>query len=178
MKTRIETLGLFLVMSAMCACADGSGGPVAPRIAASDGPLVARSTGAVQERGTSTFGGDGVNYIPCIGEFVHSHAEFPFRWHQVTTPSGTVVFNDQFIPNAGTGSLEGLTSGTVWTMQRSVSPEVIITNAGEHAFFIAIVTRESATGPTFTLHNTYHFVQNANGDVKVDRFESHCVMHS
>lgn len=179
MKTALKRVTLCAIAIAVTACADRATGPAAPDAASSDAAsssvLASASGGAVRESGYGVFVGDGTRYLDCIGEDFHVHNEFPFQWFRTVTPSGNVVFKDPFI-KGGFGHAEGLTSGTVWTVDRYVSPEVITTSAGEHAFFVAIVHWVSETGPSFTIHNTYHFVQNANGDVKVDSFESRCVM--
>jgi hypothetical protein len=173
MRRPIETLSFFVALGAMTACADRVTDPARTVDA---GGVQAAASGAAHESGYGVFVGDGTNYIDCIGEDVHTHVEFPFRWSRTVTPSGNIVFKDPFVAG-GTGHLEGLTSGNVWTAAHYVGPEVIIANAGQEAFFVAIVRWVSPTAATFTIHNTLHFVQNANGDVKVDRYESHCVTH-
>jgi hypothetical protein len=152
-----------------------------PQAGGADGRTPARveaatvaSSGAEQASGTGVFVGDGTSYRDCLGEMAHVHNEMPFRWHMVVTPSGNVMFSDPFISNAGTGQTEGLASGRIWTLDRVVSPEVISTNAGVEAHFVAVLHWVSETGPSFTLHNSYRFVQNANGEVVVNSFESRC----
>ena len=174
MKTALKRVTFCAIAIAVSACADRVAGPATPDEASSS-VLASVSGGAVKESGYGVLVGDGTRYLDCIGEDFHAHNEFPFKWSRTVTPSGNVVFKDPFI-EGGFGRAEGLTSGTVWTVDRYLSPEVITTNAGEHAFFVAIVHWVSETGPSFTIHNTYHFVQNANGDVKVDSFESRCVL--
>jgi hypothetical protein len=169
MRVPINTIVSCLLVSALGACAD---------VEAPSGPAGATlQVGAVQERGTGVFIGDGTIFFDCLGEYVHVHNEFPLTWHRIVTPSGNVVFKDPFVPNGGSGRAEGLTSGTIWTIDRVISPEVIITNAGQKAFFVAITHWVSETGSSFTVHNTFHFVQNANGDVLVNSFESRCIAH-
>jgi hypothetical protein len=174
MKPALTRVTFCAIAIAVSACADRVAGPVVPDIVSS-GVLASASGGAEKESGYGVFVGDGTRYLDCIGEYFHAHTEFPFRWSRTVTPSGNVVFKDPFI-KGGHGQAEGLTSGTVWTVDHYVGPEVITTNAGEHAFFVAVIHWASETGPSFTIHNTYHFVQNANGDVKVDSFESRCVV--
>lgn len=173
MRTALERATFCAIAIAVSACADRVTGAAAPDVASSS-VLASASGGAVHESGYGVLVGDGTRYLDCIGENFHAHNEFPYQWFRTVTPSGNVAFRDPFI-KGGFGQAEGLTSGTVWTVDRYLSPEVINTNAGQQAFFVAIVHWVSETGPSFTIHNTYHFVQNANGDVKVDSFESRCV---
>ena len=175
MRHPIAATILSVLAAGVCACTDRV---TAPESVPVRGPVVLSATAANQEWGTGLFVGDGTRYLSCLGEYVHIHNEMPFRWHRVVTPSGNVTFSDPFIPNAGTGQTSGLTSGSVWTLERVVGPEVITTNAGVEAQFVAVLHWASETGPDYTLHNTYHFVQNANGEVTVDNFESRCVLQA
>jgi hypothetical protein len=176
MRHPTKAIALSLLVIAAGACADGIVAPTAQEARQHSDALAAAATGAENDWGTGVFVGDGTSYRPCLGEMAHVHNEMPFRWHMVVTPSGNVMFSDPFIPNGGTGQTEGLSSGRVWTLDRVVSPEVINTNAGVEAHFVAVLHWVRDGGPNFTLHNTYHFVQNANGDVTVNSFESRCVI--
>jgi hypothetical protein len=172
MRTRTQLIILCALLSATSACVDRV---TDPAVVDGNSGVVLAASGATQESGYGVFVGEGINYLDCLGEDVHTHAEFPFRWHQTVTPSGNVAFRDAFVAG-GSARLEGLSSGNVWTAEHYVSPEVINTNAGQEAFFVAIVRWVSPTAPTFTIHNTLHFVQNANSEVTVNRVTSRCIV--
>src|SRR5690348_10714262 len=143
MRPHTAALTLCAFAIGISACADGVAAPAA-RQRASGGLFLAEaaptaSSGAQQTQGTGTWVGDGNVYFDCLGEVAHVHNEMPFRWRQVVTPSGNVLFSDPFIPNAGTGQAVGLTSGTIWTLDRVVSPEVINVNAGVEQHFVAVL---------------------------------------
>ena len=177
MRHPIAATILSVFAIGVSACADRITAPTEPAFVQPPRMLAAAAaTGATEEWGTGLFAGEGTRYLSCLGEYVHIYNAMPFRWHRVVTPSGNVTFSDPFIPNAGTGRTVGLTSGNVWTLDRVVGPEVINANAGEQSFFVAVLHWVSETGPDYTLHNTFHFVQDANGDVTVNSFESRCVL--
>src|SRR4051794_36476609 len=115
MKRPIETIACCVIAATFAACADNVAAPealeVAPGGIAPLQTVAVASSGAEQASGTGVFAGDGSSYRECLGEVVHVHNEIPFRWHRVVTPSGNVMFSDPFIPNAGVGQTEGLTSG-------------------------------------------------------------------
>ncbi|MFL5562464.1 MAG: hypothetical protein ACJ79K_13400 [Gemmatimonadaceae bacterium] len=180
MTYHMAALTLCVFTAGISACADRATAPDADggaaRSPARAETFAVTSAGAEQAWGTSAFIGDGSEYRECLGEVVHIHNEMPIRWHRVIAPSGNVMFSDPFIPNAGTGQTEGLTSGRIWTLDRVVSPEVINTNAGVEQHFVAVLYWARPTGPNFTMENTYRFVQNANGDVTMNSFEARCVL--
>lgn len=180
MRYHIGIASLCSIAFVLGGCGDEVTAPVTQlsgaASAAAPAPTTTVSSGAAQDWGTGVFVGDATVYRDCVGEFVHVHNEMPFRWHRVVTPSGNVMFSDPFIPNAGTGETVGLTTGRIWTLDQVVSPEVIHTNAGMEASFVAVLHWKSETAPDFTMHNTFHFVQNANGEVIVNSFESRCVL--
>lgn len=171
MKIPKTPLTFCVVLAASLACAERV---TSPASTAGDAGVLASTTGATHESGYGLLTGDDTRYVDCIDDVLHFHAEFPYQWTRTATPSGTVVFKDPFIAG-GWGRAESLTNGNVWTIDRYLSPEVIIANAGQESFFVSIVHWVSPTGHDFTIHNTSHFVQNANGDIKVSSFESKCV---
>jgi hypothetical protein len=111
-------------------------------------------------------------YLSCIGETVDHWFNTPYTYTSVVTPNGASVFSDHFIQGGATGQMWGLTTGRTWTLERATSPEVIVATAGESYRFTANIVWVSATGPTVRLHGQYVFVQNANGEIVVDKSAS------
>ena len=163
--SRVSLAGVALLL----ACSDGTVAPSSPL-----SPAPARHA-AVTTRGTSSFTFDGTDFLACIGETVHLHGVAPFTYQSTVTPSGNVIFADHYIVGAATGSAESITSTHRWTLTRLISPEVIHVAAGSGAFFVTNATWKSTTGgPSFTVHQNFHIVQNADGVITVERFDNAC----
>ena len=163
---------LAVLVTPLLSCGDAAGpGPTAPPLAA------VAAAGATQEKGVGLFESSGTGFNECLGEVTSARIAIPYTYHATTTPSGNTIFVDHFIPGAANGTLVGLTTGRVWTMRRNISPEVIRTTAGEMYHAVANIWWESETGPDVQYHNSYHIVQNASGDITVERLVIRCTLH-
>ena len=135
-------------------------------------PLARPVFAAYHENGEGVFVSSGDYFLDCLGETVREvHTEIAFRYHLTVTPGGGTILVDPFIPGTGTGTLQGLTSGTIWTLDRVVSPEVIRATAGQSHTFTANIRWLSETGPTLNIHSLFHMSTNAIGEItsaKVD----------
>ena len=168
----IRIAALAVTIAPLVACGEaGDRAPTAPPLA------TAAAAGATQEKGEGAYVVDATFFFSCVGERIHERTVIPFRYHATTTPSGNTVFVDQFIPGAGTSTIVGLTTGTVWTLRRVVSPEVIRTTAGELFRFTANIWYESETAPTLHIHSQYQIVQNAHGEITAEKNNLHCEFH-
>lgn len=134
---------------------------------------------AYQEKGEGVFVESGDFVLDCLSETVREvHTEIVFKYHLTVTPGGGTIFVDRFIPGTATGTLVGLTSGTIWTLDRVISPEVIRVTAGEMHTFTANIWWVSETGPTLNLHSLFHISTNANGEVTSTKFDlGSCQLH-
>ena len=134
---------------------------------------------AYHEKGEGVFVSSGDHVLDCLSETVREdHTEILFRYHLTVTPGGGTVLVDPFIPGTGTGTLVGLTSGTIWTLDRVVSPDVLRITAGQMYMFTANIWWVSETGPTLNIHSLFHISTNADGEVtsaKVDL--GNCQLH-
>lgn len=165
---RFPPQAVLLISAAVTACHDVAAPErIHPGISA-----VANA--ATRTSGTVVLTGAATDFISCLGEVLSFNASVVMKYNSITTSSGNTIFSDHFVPGTATGTAVGLTSGTVWTLQRNIAPEVITVHAGSTAFFTQSILWTSETGPSFTLQHNFHFVQNANGDVTVNRFESRC----
>jgi len=162
----MRCLPLTLLPLVLAACGHD---PVSPAGAV---PLSRPVFAAYQEKGEGLFVSSGDYSLDCLSETVREvHTEILFRYHLTVTPGGGTVLADAFIPGTGTGTLVGLTSGTIWTLDRVVSPEVIRVTAGQMHTFTANIWWVSETGPTLNIHSLFHMSTNANGEItsaKVD----------
>ena len=168
-----RSASLLLLAASAAACGD----PAGPRPASvpPNDPQLSASV----ERGSGVYAPSGPVYLDCIGETVDHWASIPYTFTSVTTPKGETVFSDHFLHSGATGSMWGLTSGTVWTLERVISPEVIIATSGTSYRFTSTIFWVSTTGPTIQLHGQYVFVQNASGEIVVDKTASKagCTLH-
>jgi hypothetical protein len=162
----MRCLPLTLLPLVLAACERD---PVAP---ARSEPLSRPVFAAYHEKGEGVFVASGDYVLDCLGETVREeHTEIRFRYHFTVTPSGRSVLVDPFIPGTATGTLVGLTSGTVWALDRVISPEVILVTAGQVHTFTANIWWVSETGPTLNVHSLFHMSTNADGEItsaKVD----------
>jgi len=135
-------------------------------------PLARPVFAAYHENGEGVFVSSGDYFLDCLGETVREvHTEIAFRYHLTVTPGGGTILVDPFIPGTATGTLQGLTSGTIWTLDRVVSPEVIRVTAGQMHTFTANIWWLSETGHTLNIHSLFHMSTNAIGEItsaKVD----------
>jgi hypothetical protein len=167
---------LSIIVPASCivvalACAE----PLAPTPrSGSHDPALSASVSS----GTTAFEGHGSSYQDCVGEVLQFNVHIPIRYRRVVSASGNILFVDPFIPQGAFGTATGQTSGTVWTLDRAVSPEVIHSNAaGESEFFTTNNWFVSESGSRLNFHNTGRFRQTADGEVVVDNLESICTLH-
>ncbi|HSJ15763.1 MAG TPA: hypothetical protein VK939_15260 [Longimicrobiales bacterium] len=137
-------------------------------------PPVAVAYGALSEGGTGTFVDSGEVYFPCLDEFVRVEVEVPYQYRLVVTPGGNVLFADHFLPGQATGTITGLTSDVVWSIQRLISPEIIRTAPGSVYMFTANQWWMSDAGPSIHVHSTYRIIQNSQGEFTSERADFRC----
>lgn len=135
---------------------------------------------AFQERGEGVFVSSGEYGLDCLTEIVHEvRTEIPFRYHLTVTPNGNTILTDPFIPGTGTGTLVGLTSGTIWTLDRVMSPDVQLVTAAQMYTFTANIWWVSETGPTINIHSLFHISTNADGEITSAKIDlADCQLHS
>jgi hypothetical protein len=159
----LSSLGLVV------ACSDTTepgGRPGQPPLAAAP---------ALSDKGTGLLVVHETLHMDCVGEDVRFDAEVPLRFHTTVTPSGRTIYHDHLIPNSGVGTAVGQASGTVWTLDRVVSPFVTqSTDATDFAHFTATQFWVSETGPTMHLKTVFNLSENAQGEVTTQKFSFTC----
>ena len=153
------------IAAAAAACSDSAGpaDPVAPI-----------QMNATTTKGTGVFAVDNVVFFPCVGETVHTVLNAPFTFYLVTLPSGEYVYHDHWDTQAVTGTLTGLTSGTVWTRDRFRSPFMDRSTGGGTTHWTSTGIFVSETGPTLQINEVFHVSRNAAGEIKVLKHEFNC----
>jgi hypothetical protein len=165
---RAVILGLF----ASAACADGPT-PLAPEAEINGGDVALATASAV--KGTGVFSLDQYVFFECAGEVVHNVFQVPYTFHRVVTPSGDYVYVEQWDGREATGTLTGLTTGTVWTRARMVSPYIERSTGGGMTHFVGRVTFTSATAPNIEVREVFHISRNASGEITSQHYELRCI---
>ncbi len=127
---------------------------------------------AVVEKGTGYLAYEWEGDIDCLDEAVRETASITYNYHLVTTPNGDIVYNDLWFNLEST--LVGVSSGTVWTLVKNVSPDVIRTTGGGSSLWTARTTYVSDAGQILEIRAQFQITYNANGELKIDRFEVRC----
>ena len=163
---------LSLSFVVILACSDGGGPLAADRSIAERLPV----QGDIVQAGTGVFTFEGIVPLDCIGESVHDIVSAPYTFHLITTPSGNSIYVEQWDRENVTGTLVGLTTGTVWTRVNTVSPFVDRTTGGASSMTTYVARAEfvSETGPTFIGRDIFHITRDANGRVTSEFHEFRC----
>ena len=132
------------------------------------------SLAANVEHGTGVFSFDAVHYWDCVGENVPNAFDVTYSYTRVTLPSGEYVYRELWPKTEGVGTITGLTSGHVWRRDIGAGPLVDRSTGGGMLRWTGKVYFVSETGPRIVVSENVHLSRNANGEVKVDRFESTC----
>ncbi|MBW3553717.1 MAG: hypothetical protein KY466_09405 [Gemmatimonadetes bacterium] len=131
-------------------------------------PLVAKAE--VQSSGVALWEHQAAAYVDCVSEEVAFAVSIPYKWHLTVTPSGNVIFTDQFL-RGGRGSAVGKDSGTLWTLDRVSLPEVIRVTKGELYHAAASEWWVSETGPTMHIRHLVHILQDAQGQIRSEKVD-------
>ena len=123
---------------------------------------------AVVEKGTAHFAVEADVYVDPLGEVLHLFWSVPYNYHVVTTPNGDTVYHELWLNVSATLTSE---SGTVWTLKKSVSPFIDRNTGGGMTQFTERSTYVSDTGQILELRIVFHISFDANGELKVDRYE-------
>ena len=126
---------------------------------------------AVVEKGTAHFAVEADFPIDVLGEDVHLSWSVSYNYHVVTTPGGDTVYHELWLNPSATLTAE---SGTVWTLKKTVSPFINRSTGGGMTQFTERSTYVSDTGQILELRNKFQISFNANGELKIDRFEVRC----
>ena len=92
----------------------------------------------------------------------------------MTLPSGEYVYRELWPRTVGAGTITGLTSGHVWRRDVGASPLIDRSTGGGMLRWTASMRFVSETGPSIDVFENFHFSRDANGEVKVDRYQSSC----
>jgi hypothetical protein len=114
-------------------------------------------------------------YWDCAGQFVRQTITGTFNYHLVQTPNGNTQYHELWLKNI-TGWVRGA-DGTVWIRTGNVSPTVELRNADGSLRMLQFTFKGefiSATGPTIKAWEVFHLSFDANGEVRVDLYESRC----
>lgn len=170
---RSHRLFSLLLFALILACSDGGGPLAADRTTADLLPVQSD----VVESGTGVFTFNGINpNLACIGEGVRSVVHAPYHYKVHTTPSGNTVYVELWDHKSVTGTLTGLTTGTVWTRTRTVSPFIDVSTGGDSRMTMYIVraTFVSETGPTIEAKEVFHITRDASGRVTSEHYSFRC----
>lgn len=156
----------------------------APAPAPPTAPLEPRSlepaamTGAVTERGEGIIRGRGTQFFDCLGEAIRFRTDLPYRYRSATTPEGKTTFVWTFIPNAHTGTATGVVSGTAWTLERAISPEVdhFWPDGSADLHWTANFVWRSSTGQVMHLHSNVIASISPEGEFTFDRLDARCTL--
>src|SRR5688500_17157543 len=155
MAGHIRVLTTIIVV-AVAGCSDTTG---------PNNPEAQPQRSAIRTSGTGVFTVDAVTWHPCLGEVVHTVLHAPYTFHLVRNPNGEYVYHEQWDSHAITGTVTGLTSGTVWTRERFVSPYTERSAGGgmTHYTFGGFLVNES--GVTVQVREVFHVSRNATGEL-------------
>ena len=155
---------ITLIVVAAAGCSDSTG-PVADVSAQFEASAVT---------GTGAFTADNVVFFPCVGEVVHTVVNAPYTFRLLTLATGEQVYHEHWDPHAVTGSITGLTSGTVWTRDRNRSALIDRTTGGGMLHFTFTGIFVSDTGPTLRINEVFHTSRNAAGELVIEKYEFNC----
>ena len=115
-----------------------------------------------------------VVYNECAGEDVHLVMDTIFDYRLVVTPSGDQLYLEPWREGA-TGTMTGMDTGRVWIRCGVVSPFIYRDMGGEmtHWTYKGLWVCD-ADGSSFMEHEWYHLSYDANGELRVDRYDITC----
>jgi hypothetical protein len=134
----------------------------------------ARTASAAQ--GEGQFNQTGTAFLDCLDETVSFEVSIPFRFTQVTTPSGTVLITNNF-SHTPTGTMIGLASGRTWAAGRMTLPEEIKLTADGVTVDHFTANEWFVGDPTFKIHQNIFLTQDAVGTMTFNRFDVGCTAH-
>lgn len=114
--------------------------------------------------------------FPCWGEeplYIYIYA--PYSWRTVQTPAGGSVYVENWDTNRAWGDVIGLETGRVWL--RVVHQAKVVDRSTGGDAFTAIyngVFIPLGVGPVIRVHEVMHMSFDANGNLRVDRYELNC----
>lgn len=163
---RISRCGIVLVPLLLLAC---DREPVAPDI---DPPLFSATHGEFVAEGTDDF----TDYVSCandgLGESLHWSGPWRLTVSTVTSNSGNELWKWKGVGYLDGYTVEGLTSGDVWTILRDESRSIGLRHFQDNGNLVAIGVwqerYENQDGDRMFLQTTLHFTL-ANGVWRVAR---------
>lgn len=170
-----RTLIVFGIAGLSAACDKAITGPT--QLATARSAPVSRSAASVTD-GTGSFSFDAVHYWSCAGEMVHNVFQISFTWTKVELPTGEYVYREPWHVNGVSGSITGLSSGTVWLREHMVSPYIERSMGGGMVEYTGHVRFVSETGPTIQVNEVFVLNSNANGEPTVDFYNAECIIHN
>lgn len=128
---------------------------------------------AVVEKGSGVINDEYESiYIECFGELLQITAVIPYTYHRVQLPNGEFVYHDLYLRANIVGI--GKDTGTVWTMEKITSPLIERSTGGGMIHTSSRDTWVSDTGERVEVRISFHLSFDANGNLRVDRFEVRC----
>ena len=154
----LTALGLFVLAGLQPAIAQGKADPRGATIETGSGVFVVE---------------DEVVWFEPVGEYVLVSVYAPFTYRLILTPRGDYVYVEHWDAEAVTGTMEGLSSGIVWTRTKNRSPYIVRSTGGRMEHYTFKGTFVSEDGPTIEVHEVYHVSYDANRELRVDLFKFH-----
>jgi hypothetical protein len=130
---------------------------------------------AVVEKGTKVaFWDQIVDLTPCIGEWVHDSGSVTYKYHVVVTPNGESLYHELWLDGNASGTIVGLTTGTIWTLEKIVSPCIIQTTENGMMHWTSLSRAVSETGATLQFNSLYDGWFDEDGELQVKVYRCNC----
>ena len=163
---------LLLPFALIIACTDGGGPLAADRTTAEFLPVQSDAV----ESGTGVLEFEGTLALACLDEEVHEVLNAPYNFRLVTTPSGNTVYLEPFDHKLVTGTMTGLSSGTIWHRTTTVSPFVSRSTGGNGGMthYTSMAKWVSETGPSIHATQVFHLSFDASGRLTAEHSSFSC----
>lgn len=108
---------------------------------------------------------------PGVGEVMHLYGEVPWRYHQVTSNSGTYSYHFQLLGWAQSSPFyaEGTVSGKLFQFKAGPYNESFSAGPGEVFHWVSREKYVADNRDWFQCQASYHITVNANGDLSIEK---------
>jgi hypothetical protein len=133
--------------------------------------IAAPAFSADQNWVSGSFYQDSYGYARCPGEVMHWYGEVQWRYHQVTSNSGTYSYHFQLLNWAQNPPFygEGTVSGKLFQFKGGPLNESFVAGPGEVYRWVSIEKYVADNGDWFRCQSSYHITVNANGDLSIEK---------
>lgn len=133
--------------------------------------IAAPAFSAEQNWVSGVFHQNSYQYLRCPGEVMHLYGGVPWRYHQVTSNSGTYSYHFQLLGWAQGPPFyaEGTVSGKLFQFKAGPYNESFSAGPGEVFHWVSREKYVADNGDWFQCQASYHITVNANGDLSVEK---------